>query len=346
MERSEAMKFLASRQAHKNKPRKAGLGGGDLAGICGEDEFKSPFQVFGVKIGILEDEVGEAAEWGLRAEEMIRSEYARRHEAVLIRPGFLEDPDNPVFHGHPDDALDDLSEFYDWKFPTEYGSRQFGQREEWDVSDDDSHLIRKKDLIQLHWYAPLLGLPKKAKLVVLPANHRMEEYRVEINPDLVEALRYRAAKFWQDHVLAEEPPDPTASERDNEALQKMYPKEDTSDLIEPDEQQLVTIENYHAALRESWDANKKASAMAHLLKQMIGKRGGFLLPDGLKLTWKTARDSKGIKWEELARSLIVGGEVPADLMKKHIGVTKRGGRRFVSPKRWSNEWKKEDPADG
>jgi predicted phage-related endonuclease len=341
MERSETMQFLASRQAPKDKPRSAGLGGGDIAGICGLDgKWNSPFMVFGKKVGAIDDEVGESAKWGLLAEPMMRQEFARVHNVLLINPGFLEDPDNPIFHGHPDDVEETKTEVYDWKFLTEYGSRQFEKREEWDEHEDDSHLVRKKDLVQLHWYAPLLDV-KKARLVVLPSNHQLDEYHIEINPDLVEALRYRGAKFWQDHVLKEEPPDPGASERDNEMLKKMFPKEDTSDLVEPDEQQLVTIENYQAALEQSWEAKKKADALAHLLKLMIGKdKGGFLLPDGKKLTWKTAKDSRGVNWEELARSLVAGGEIPEKLMKKHIGVTKKGGRRFVSPRTWKSAWEK------
>jgi predicted phage-related endonuclease len=60
--------------------RRKGIGGSDVAAICGISKWKRPIHVYLDKIGDLpESELGEPAEWGTRLESLIADKFASEH---------------------------------------------------------------------------------------------------------------------------------------------------------------------------------------------------------------------------------------------------------------------------
>src|SRR5665647_2757528 len=61
------------------KYRKQGIGGSDVASVCGLSKWKSPMGLWLEKTGQVEPEpAGEAAYWGTVMEPIIRNEFAAR----------------------------------------------------------------------------------------------------------------------------------------------------------------------------------------------------------------------------------------------------------------------------
>ena len=78
--------------------RKCGIGGSDVAIICGLNKYKSQLQLWMEKTGQSEpEEAGEPAYWGNVMEPIIRNEFA-------IRTGFRVDTINSILR-HPEHNL-------------------------------------------------------------------------------------------------------------------------------------------------------------------------------------------------------------------------------------------------
>ena len=59
--------------------RKVGIGGSDVAVICGISKYKSPLQLWMEKTGQVDsEEAGEAAYWGTVLEPIVRNEFTNR----------------------------------------------------------------------------------------------------------------------------------------------------------------------------------------------------------------------------------------------------------------------------
>jgi predicted phage-related endonuclease len=60
--------------------RRLGIGGSDLAAICGISKWRTPVHVYLEKLGEApEDQMSEAAEWGTRLEPLIADKLATNH---------------------------------------------------------------------------------------------------------------------------------------------------------------------------------------------------------------------------------------------------------------------------
>ena len=61
------------------KQRQSGIGGSDIAAICGLNPFKTPLQVWQSKINpVVDEEISEPAYWGTTLENVVAQEYAKR----------------------------------------------------------------------------------------------------------------------------------------------------------------------------------------------------------------------------------------------------------------------------
>lgn len=60
--------------------RRNGIGGSDLAAICGISKWRTPMHVYLEKLGETpEEQMGEAAEWGTRLEPLVADKFASEH---------------------------------------------------------------------------------------------------------------------------------------------------------------------------------------------------------------------------------------------------------------------------
>lgn len=72
----------------QKKERLLGIGGSDVGYIAGLSKYKSPLDLYLIKIGEIEDEEidNEAIRWGNKLEPIVAAEYAERHGVEIFKP--------------------------------------------------------------------------------------------------------------------------------------------------------------------------------------------------------------------------------------------------------------------
>jgi putative phage-type endonuclease len=85
--------------------RRKGIGGSDIAAICGLSKWKKAIHVYLEKIGEApETEISEAAEWGILQEPLIADKFARNHPewAITEQKAIYMNPEVPWALGNLD----------------------------------------------------------------------------------------------------------------------------------------------------------------------------------------------------------------------------------------------------
>lgn len=200
-----------SGSAEWHQARAMGIGGSEIAAICGVSKWESAYSLWAKKTGRVRDDFkqSESMYWGSTLEAVIVDEFCKRHPELDVWR------DAGTWHGkniwelaNPDALFRDeqgyglievktAAYFDDWNVPAD-GVRGIGA----DIPD--------YYMTQVQWYLRIFGL-KRAIVVVLFGGNRYREF--DIVADEFEQDYYfdMAQKFWA-KVEADEKPDWDGSE--------------------------------------------------------------------------------------------------------------------------------------
>lgn len=263
------------------KCRSQGLGGTDVAALCGLNPHKAPIDVYNGKRGLIgEDTQNAAMTWGLREEPIIAEHYADLHGVKLVEPGFMVHPSHSWIVGTPDRLIDKTKKGLEIKTANSRVAHLWG--------DDGTDEVPDAYLIQCEWYMILTGYPVWDLAVKIDsADYR--EYTIPENPALQKRLIEIAGDFWYNNILAGVPPEPDGSEQYVKYVQAAYPK-DTGKMI-AETPQLRELAMRYTIARTDFDvAAAKKEELENLIKSIIGEASG-IEGDGWKATWKKTKDS-------------------------------------------------------
>lgn len=212
--------------------RKTGIGGSDIAAICGHNKYKGAYDIWLQKTGLAteEQEQSQSAYFGSLLEETVAKEFQKRTgmkvqriNGTIIDGIRIANVDrfivNPAisrnvrwFNGAV--TTDTLLEC---KTAGAYTAGRWGESQE--------NLILKglpcppaqmplEYLCQVQWYLGITGC-QTAYLAVLIGGQDFRIYRIERDQDAIDWLFEKADRFWVANVMAEQPPEPTnAAEAD------------------------------------------------------------------------------------------------------------------------------------
>ncbi len=151
--------------------------------------------------------------------------------------------------------------------------------------------------MQGQWYADIFGLPR-VDIFALVSDLTPRLWTYDADPELASLLTQEAGRFWNDHVLAEKPPLPAASER-REWIGRRFPEllagmrdatEDDAELAD----RLLRTNDRIALLKK-----RKAQLTDKLLISLEGA-------EGMRGDWGsfTNREQKGrVAWTDVAKDL-------------------------------------------
>lgn len=214
-------------KAEWHKWRNKGIGGSDVAAICGLSKHKSPVQLWMEKTEqIAPEEAGEAAYFGTILEPIIKMEFTKRTnlpvrtvKAILKHPtysfmlanvdGIIKDPihDKCIFEAKTSSAF---------------------KQEQWENG------IPEEYMLQVQHYMAVTGYEKSYVAVLIGGNHF--KYKViDIDKEIIQMIIKLEENFWN-HVLNNTPPPLDGSQSSSELLNKLYPSsKNTNELLLPDE---------------------------------------------------------------------------------------------------------------
>lgn len=242
--------------------RRKGIGGSDIAAICGISKWKRPIHVYLDKIGELpESEFSEAAEWGNRLEPLIAEKFADQHPewAVTKKDLIYSHPDYEWALGNIDRMLICPNRgrgILEIKTANEY------LRQEWDNGNIPDYYY-----VQLQWYLFITGLDW-GYFATLIGGNKYREFEVQRDEEMIEQILRLASDFWNNHVLAKECPPFDGSDASSALLNKWYPKATETMQLELDAVELVDA--YLLKKKELKSLEEVITEAENVLKSMLG----------------------------------------------------------------------------
>jgi len=270
--------------------RKQGIGGSDVAAVCGLSKWKSPMALWMEKTGQVEpDPAGEAAYWGTIMEPIIRDEFTARTgfpvnevKAILQhrRFDFMQaNLDGTVIYPERGEGI------FEAKTAGTYSAA------EWENGIPDAYSL------QVQHYMAVTGL-NFACVAVLIGGSKFLWRLIERDEAVIDLIIQIESRFWQ---LVEQkiPPEIDGSKASVELLNRLYPDSQKASIELPQEA-LELITQYEAAQAEEKRITEVKDLAANKLKAMLesnetGQIGGRLVG------WKNVKgerfDSKALKVE-------------------------------------------------
>lgn len=304
--------------------RRHGLGSSDVAAVVGLNPYRSKIDVYNVKRGIVEDNVGniDAVIHGNYAEPGILSHYEDTTGAALTRGkdiGTLSHPDHPWAMATPDAIAE------------KNGSRWIVEAKEagWTVAHRwgpaGTEEVPDEYLVQCQWQMFVMDIDRCD--LHASVDRQFRTYTIRRNEALIGQLFARALDFWT-KLRNGIPPEIDGSSGCADLLTSLYPEPKGERVQADEEAEALAIELRGLYEDEKRIAERKDAIKAKLCER-IGDARGMTTSVGT-LSWSKARIGTRTDWAAVAAE--VGA--PDEIVAKHTRETKTA-RVFVP--RWNKE---------
>lgn len=318
--------------------RRSGLGGSDVGAIFGLSPFKTAVDVWLSKTGrVPDDDLAthrRDIRFGAFGEQFVADEYAlatgrqvRRYNTLLRREGTpllgnvdrLVIPEGAKVASHQGEIRTDRG--LECKTANAFARLD---SDEWGASGTDQ--VPPSYLLQATTYMALSGCQYWDVAVLFGNGARDDDFRIYTirrDPDLVDMIVARATDWWARHVVGGVAPEPV-SDAD---VRKLFPRSSAKVAqadapVRADWARLLTVREELKAL----EADEEPLIVR--LKAALGEAD--TLADGQQVlaTWKSAKDSKVVDWEAVARSAPIDPATLDELIALNTTI-RAGSRRFL-----------------
>jgi putative phage-type endonuclease len=261
----------------QRKDRMLGIGGSDMPIILGLSNYKTPYQLYLEKKGILStsDEMSQLQYWGNRLEGIIRDEFSDRNN-VLIHT-----PDDTIIHPFYDFMRANIDGYIpDWDAVLEVKcSSQFMSHEWGEVGSDH---IPMAYLVQVAHYCSVLNAPF-AYIAVLIGGHDYRQYKYTRDFELEKTVIEAGHAFWD--AIQNETAPPATNQMD---LRMMYPRHASGKSIAISDEiynHILNLNDSKAKIKELQDIEEESrfTIMSYMQEcECLTNESGIPL-----VTWKT-----------------------------------------------------------
>lgn len=296
--------------------RNEGLGGSDVSAILGINRYRTPLQVYMEKTGQWEpDDLSEnqAVHFGHKLEGLVAEEFAERTGLKVQRNNFmLQHPYYPWMLANIDREI----------FCPKRGrgvlecKTTSAWNDEW--TDDE---IPPAYMLQVQHYLAVTGY-EYAFIALLKGGNTYEHWEINRDEDLINMLIEAESNFWNNHILAQDPPEVNYQRDGRGILDKLYPaetaKEDTIALSGERVKEL--LEQVWAIEQEMKELGNHSEAFKSELKDLI-KEYEKAEHDQAVITWKAPKPSFTVATKDLKAKY---PEVFEELKRE-----KKNSRRFT-----------------
>lgn len=197
--------------------RKSGIGGSEVAVICGFSKWTSPYTLWAQKTGKIAGEisVNESMEWGTRLESVIIDKFEESHPELKIHRnvGTWRHPEREFQVTNPD-AI----------YEREDGTLGIVEIKTAMYEDDWKDDVPKYYKTQVQWYMQTFGL-KHAYVVCLFHGNKYREYELEANDFEQEVAVHMVTRFI-DYIKEDKAPDFDGANSTLETLRALHPEID------------------------------------------------------------------------------------------------------------------------
>lgn len=290
MECREVIKTLNMNKDEWLEYRRRGIGGSDIAAICGLNKYKTAFDVYLDKIGKgKEYQESEAAYFGTLFEEAVAKEFSKRSgKKVRNKNSILAHKDFDFMFANVDRLIVGEKAGLECKTASEY------VKSKW--SDDN---IPMDYMLQCQWYMAVTGY-KKWYIAVIIGGNKFEYKEIDRDEDIIENIISIAKDFWENHVLKHIPPSLDGSEAADETLKQLYPNAISNSVLQLDKDIIPKIERIKELKEKIKELTEEVKTHENQIKDVLKDNEIGVIED-YQVTWKNqvraSFDSKGFKTE-------------------------------------------------
>lgn len=260
--------------------RKKSIGGSEIAAAIGLSRWKTPFQLFAEKTGLInpENKQTEAMYWGTVLEAIIREEFMKRTGYKVTKPDFIfAAADYPFLTANLDGIID-------------FGNGEYGVLEiktangytESDWADDGCPV---EYFLQVQHYLYVTGL-KRGYIAVLIGGSDFRLIEIQRDDNVIQKIEGLAIDFWMNHVLTGKAPDVMGD--DISTLNMLYPQSRPKSAVVLPEDFNGVLADYNLAKSQMEEAKKRKETAEVKLKEAM-KDNEEAVVGSFKLTWKTTK---------------------------------------------------------
>lgn len=267
--------------------RKKGIGGSDVAAICGLSRYTSPMQVYLEKLGELPPkEDNPRMKAGRYLEPVIADWFAEETGYKVQRQNFMfQHKDYPFMFANIDRWLPGQNAGLEIKNTSEFN------RSDW--FDGQTEIIPDEYQLQANHYMAVTGA-EKWYVAVLIGGWDFQWRLIYRDENLIKALIEIEYNFWNNNVLAKNPPVVTA--QDTELLDKLYPESKPLTSIEISEVYYDLIKELLDSKKLLESAKERHEDAKNKVKQIMGDNELAYWQGEKFASWKTnAKGSRVFK---------------------------------------------------
>lgn len=272
--------------------RKVGIGGSDVAVICGISKYKSPLQLWMEKTGQVDpEEAGEAAYWGTVLEPIVRNEFKNRTGLkVDIINSMLSHPEHKFMLANVDGIVlgeDGKKCIFEAKTASAYKAEQW---------EDDK--IPEEYMLQIQHYMAVTGL-NSTYIASLIGGNKFIYKLIERDDELIDMIIQIEYNFWE-CVVNNVPPAVDGSESCSNLIIRLFPSAKLKSIITLPEEAFTLVEQYNSAKEQEKIFSEMKEEAANKLKVMLGENETGIIND-ITVSWKNVAseriDTKKLKSE-------------------------------------------------
>lgn len=255
--------------------RRTGIGASEIAGVCGESRWMSPYSVWARKTGRLpEQDETEPMLWGKLLEPVVLAEYARRTGRGAERHGKLIRS-----KAHPW-AIASLDGFT-WtdpsvRWPLEIKTASAYVTDEWEEGPPPAYYL------QIQHQLLVTGAPKATSACLL-GGQRFVWCDVERDAIAINRIIAKGSEMWS-RIERDEPPPVDGHVATLEALSYVFPRDNGETVLLPFDM-LEVAHEYDAAKQRAKEIEKQIDDLRARIESALGHHTRGVLPDGTGWTW-------------------------------------------------------------
>ena len=215
------------------KWRQKGIGGSDIAAVCGLNPFHSSLSLYLDKTDEIKEEADKFKALEEREVRMAVGTWNEPHLRELFQLWFLKNEGVEIIVGvvpyilqHPTNkiALANVDGVF---FQPDRGAclLEIKTTGEYNKKDWEDDKVPDYYYTQTQWYMYVTGY-MSCYIAFLIGNRKFDVKLIERNEEVIKEMVEKADHFWNTFVIPRVAPAPDGSFSSGEALKKMYPKED------------------------------------------------------------------------------------------------------------------------
>lgn len=196
--------------------RRKSIGGSDAAAIVGLSPYKSAFDVYADKLDLIPPtEDNEAMRQGRDLEEYVARRFCKATDKRVRRcRSMIRNQIYPFAHANVDRLIVGEKAGLECKTTSSMNLRRYKNGE-----------YPSEYYCQCMHYMAVTGY-SKWYLAVLIYGKEFKVFEIERDEEEIDALMNAERDFWENHVLAKQPPIPSGTDDENETIGAFYPQAD------------------------------------------------------------------------------------------------------------------------